>query len=217
MRAYVKKLYDINLRRKAPAFLGNDTLFRVSSAERKLPHSITHAILLVALMLIANSTNAHADASAECNDGSNAARQIRACTQVIESTMISDAVSIAYMNRGIARAERHESSKALADFSASINANSSNGVAYYNRGNVYFDLQSLQQAHADYSRAIELEPDMAFAFLNRGLVNEKLGDRASSFSDYQAALDLDPSLAAASAGLKRLGALPVTVTNPKPQ
>jgi tetratricopeptide (TPR) repeat protein len=78
-------------------------------------------------------------------------------------------------------------------------------------------LQSLQQARADYSRAIELEPDMAFAFLNRGLVNEKLGDRASSFSDYQAALDLDPSLAAASAGLKRLGALPVTVTNPKPQ
>ena len=48
MRAYVKKVYDINLRRKAPAFLGNDTLFRVSSAERKLPHSVTHAILLVA-------------------------------------------------------------------------------------------------------------------------------------------------------------------------
>lgn len=210
MHAHAKKAYDISFLRKVQPFWGNGTEFRVCSVEK-----LAHAIFLVAFLLIANPTNAHAAASADCNDGSDTTRRIRACTQVIESTMISDTISIAYMNRGIARSERHESSKALEDLTASINANSNNGVAYYNRGNVYFDLQKLQQARADYSRAIEREPDMAFAFLNRGLVNERLGDHASSFSDYQAALDLDPRLAAASAGLKRLGALPVSVTNPK--
>jgi tetratricopeptide (TPR) repeat protein len=212
MSVYVKKIIE---RRRL--FAGDDALFGVNSVGRKLPHAVTRAFLLVALVLIANSTNAHAEASADCNNGTNAARRIRACTQVIESTMISDTISIAYMNRGIARAERHEPSKALADFSSSIAANSSNGVAYYNRGNVYFDLQKLRQARADYSKAIEFEPGMVFAFLNRGLVNEKLGDHASSFSDYQAALGLDPTLAAASAGLKRLEALPVSVSSPKPQ
>ena len=213
VRTHVKRTYCVNLSRKAPAFSGSGISFSVSSVERKL----AHAIFLVALTLIANSTNAHADASADCNDGSNTVRRIRACTQVIESTMISDPASIAYINRGIARAERHDPSKALADFSSSIDANSRNGVAYYNRGNVYFDLQKLRQARADYSKAIEFEPDMAFAFLNRGLVNEKLGDHASSFSDYQSALKFDPTLAAASAGLTRLEALPLRVTSPKPQ
>lgn len=170
---------------------------------------------LLALMLIVNGTAAHAGAAADCNDASNAARRIRACTQVIQSAVVSETISIAYMNRGIARAERHESSKALADFTGSINANSSNSVAYYNRGNVYFDLQNLHKARADYSKAIEFEPDMAFALLNRGLVNEKLGDHAASFSDYRAALDLDPMLTAASAGLERLAPSSVTATNPK--
>jgi len=185
---------------------------------RKIDDSDFHRTamaFLLALMLIAGTTTAHADAAADCNDASNAAQRIRACTQVIESAVVSETISIAYMNRGIARAERQESSKALADFTASINADSGNGVAYYNRGNVYFDLQKLQKARADYSKAIEFEPDLAYAFLNRGLVNEKLGDHAASFSDYRAALGLDPMLAAASAGLKRLETSPVTTTNPK--
>jgi tetratricopeptide (TPR) repeat protein len=160
------------------------------------------------VVLILISTKAHADSAADCNDGSYIARQIRGCTQVIGRTMISETLSIAYMNRGIASAERHESSKALADFSASIDANSENAVAYYNRGNVYFDLRKFQPALADYSKAIELEPDMALALLNRAMVNERLGDRTSSISDYRAALVLDPMLLGASAGLKRLGASP---------
>jgi len=159
----------------------------------------------LAVVLIFVSAAAHADSVSDCNDGSNPARQISGCTQVIAQTMLDETLSVAYMNRGIAYAEQNKPAKALADFSSSIGANKANGVAYYNRGNVHFDLRKLRHAEADYSKAIELEPDMAPAFLNRALVNERLGAREASISDYRAALALDPMLSLASAGLKRLG------------
>ena len=163
------------------------------------------AIPLAVGALILFPVKARADSVADCNDGSIAVRQIRACTDIINRTMISETLSIAYMNRGIAHAERHQIRKSLADFTSAIGANARNAVAHYNRGNIYFDLRNFHQAAADYSKAIELEPDMAPALLNRGLVNERLGNRASSIADYKAALALDPLLAAATAGLKRLG------------
>ena len=145
-----------------------------------------------------------ADSVADCNDGSDPARQIRGCTAVIARTMLSDALSTAYMNRGIAYAERKETAKALADFTAAIDADGKNNFAYYNRGNVYLDMGKLQQAVGDYSKAIEIASDMSPAFLNRGLAHEMLGDRDASIADYRAALALEPTLYAASEGLKRL-------------
>ena len=172
------------------------------------------AIPLAVGALIIFPVKARADFVADCNDGSNAIRQIRACTDIINRTMISETLSIAYMNRGIAYAERHQIRKSLADFTSAIAANASNAVAHYNRGNIYFDLRNFHQAAVDYSKAIELEPDMAPALLNRGLVNERFGNRASSIADYKAALALDPLLAAASAGLKRLGEFTVSRVRP---
>jgi tetratricopeptide (TPR) repeat protein len=163
------------------------------------------AIYPAAIALLLFSVEAHADSIADCNDGSDAARQIRGCTAVIARTMLSDALSTAYMNRGIAHAERKETAKALADFTASVNADGKNNFAYYNRGNVYLDLGRLQQAVGDYSKAIEIAPDMSPALLNRGLAHEMLGDREASIADYRAALALEPTLYAASEGLKRLG------------
>lgn len=178
-----------------------------------VPHSESRplmklAISMAVVALTIASTNARADFIADCNDGANTARQIHACTRVIGRTMMSENLAIAYMNRGIANAERREPQKALEDFSASINANPANGIAYYNRGNVYFDLQKFQRASDDYSKAIELEPDLTLALLNRAMAKEKLGNQVVSTMDYRAALALDPTLFEASAGLKRLEVLP---------
>lgn len=162
----------------------------------------------LATVLIFASAGVHAESVTDCNDESNPAQRISGCSQVISRSMIGETLSVAYMNRGIAYAELGKRSKALADFSSSIDANKTNGVAYYNRGNVHFDLRKLRHAVADYSKAIELEPDMALAFLNRALVYERLGGRQASISDYRAALALDPMLLLASAGLTRLGASP---------
>ncbi|MFA5955394.1 tetratricopeptide repeat protein [Hyphomicrobium sp.] len=148
---------------------------------------------------------ARADSVADCNDGSNPTQQIRGCTKVIARTMLGDPLSTAYMNRGIAYAQRNDMKKAIADFTSSINANSANNFAYYNRGNVYLDLGKAQQAADDYSKAIALAPDMSPALLNRGIAYEMLGDRTASIADYRAALVLEPMLQAASEGLKRLG------------
>jgi tetratricopeptide (TPR) repeat protein len=162
-------------------------------------------IFLATAVLLLLAAEARADPVADCNDGSDTARQIRGCTAVIARTMLSDALSTAYMNRGIAHAERKETAKALADLSASVNADAKNNFAYYNRGNVYLDLGKLRQAISDYSKAIAIASDMSPAFLNRGLAYEMLGDRSASIADYRAALALEPTLYAASQGLKRLG------------
>jgi hypothetical protein len=44
---------------------------------------------LAALVLILTASGAGADFMADCNNGSDPARQIRGCTQVIERMMIS--------------------------------------------------------------------------------------------------------------------------------
>ncbi len=165
------------------------------------------SVYSVLFVLAVVPASAHADSVMDCNDDSDPARQIRGCTTVIGRTMLGDPLSTAYMNRGIAYAQRNDLKKAIADFTSSINANPANNFAYYNRGNVYLDLGKPKQAAADYSKAIELAPDMSPAFLNRGLANEMMGERTASIADFRAALALEPTLYAASEGLKRLGAV----------
>lgn len=171
------------------------------------------AIYLMLAMLAVFSADARADAISDCNNNANLTRQIRGCTKVISRTMLGDPLSTAYMNRGIAYAQRHEADKAIADFTSSIDANHNNNFAYYNRGNVYLDLGKPKEAIVDFSKAIEIAPDMSPAFLNRALANEMLGDRLASIADFRAALALEPTLYAASEGLKRLGATPVAGPN----
>jgi tetratricopeptide (TPR) repeat protein len=168
------------------------------------------AVYSVSAMLVFLPASARADAISDCNNGANLTRQIRGCTKVISRTMLGDPLSTAYMNRGIAYAQRHEAKKAIADFTSSIDANPNNNFAYYNRGNVYLDLGQPREAIVDFSKAIEIAPDMSPAFLNRALANEMLGDRAASVADFRAALTLEPTLYAAAEGLKRLGATPLT-------
>ncbi|MFT3729837.1 MAG: tetratricopeptide repeat protein [Hyphomicrobium sp.] len=165
-----------------------------------------HVVFLVFGMLAVLPATARADAISDCNGSSNTLRQISGCTKVIQRTMLGDPLSTAYMNRGIAYAQRNQPKKAIADFTSSIEANHANNFAYYNRGNVYLDQGQAKEAIDDYTKAVELAPDMSPAFLNRGLANEMLGDRTASIADFRAALSLEPTLYAASEGLKRLGA-----------
>jgi tetratricopeptide (TPR) repeat protein len=164
------------------------------------------AVYSAMVMLAMIPADVRADAISDCNNGANLSRQIRGCTKVISRTMLGDSLSTAYMNRGIAYAQRHEAKKAIADLTSSIDANHANNFAYYNRGNVYLDLGKPQEAIGDYSKAVEIAPDMSPAFLNRALANEMLGERTASIADFRAALALEPTLYAAAEGLKRLGA-----------
>lgn len=166
------------------------------------------AIRLATAIFLLASAEVRADPAADCNDGSNLTRQIRGCTQVIQKTMRSDAVSTAYMNRAIAYAQRQQYTKSLADFTSAIHADKDNNFAYYNRGNIYLELRKPRQAIADYSKAIEIASDMSPALLNRALAHEVLGERDKSIADFRAAAELEPTLTAAYEGLKRLGATP---------
>jgi tetratricopeptide (TPR) repeat protein len=176
--------------------------------ERQGPVTVKLAVYFAFAIFALCPSSGKADSVADCNNISNIARQIRGCTKVISRTMLSDPLSTAYMNRGIAYAERHELKKAVADLTSSVDANPSNNFAFYNRGNVYLDLGQPREAIADFSRAIELAPEMSPAFLNRALANEMVGDRDASIADFRAALALEPTLYAAAEGLKRLGAEP---------
>jgi tetratricopeptide (TPR) repeat protein len=171
------------------------------------------AVYSVVALSVVLPADVRADDVSDCNNSANLTRQIRGCTKVIARTMLGDPLSTAYMNRGIAYAQRHDAKKAIADLTSSIDANQKNNFAYYNRGNVYLDLGKPEEAIVDFTRAIEIAPDMSPAFLNRALANEMIGDRAASIADFRSALTLEPTLYAAVEGLKRLGASPTAGPN----
>jgi serine/threonine-protein kinase len=99
----------------------------------------------------------------------------------------------ALLQRGVLRAQRRESSGAVADFTGAIAVNPRLAVAFYNRGNAHRTLGALDPAIADFARVMELDPRHAAAWNNRGVIRQSRGDPAGAEADYTRAIELDPS------------------------
>lgn len=140
-----------------------------------------------------------------CNDSPDPAAQIRGCTEYIAQGQTTDQnLSVAYLNRAIARSMTNQHEEAFADFARAMELDPANPLAPYNRGNLYLDTGRYDLAIADFTRAIAIEPHFALAHYNRGLAYEKAGDRISAKADYQQTLALDPSDKQAKAHLDHL-------------
>lgn len=156
---------------------------------------MTLPVLLSLTATIVTAFNAaHADPLTTCNDSPDPAAQIQGCTEYIaagEST--NENLSVAYLNRAIARSMTSQHDAAFDDFAKAIELDPDNPLPPYNRGNLYLDTGNYDQAIADFTRAIEIEPLFALAHYNRGLAYEKAGNRLAAKADYQQTLALDPS------------------------
>lgn len=158
-----------------------------------------------------------ADPIADCNQFTEPQRQIKGCTTFIRrGGLDTDALSSAYINRGIAHGQLGKITQAVSDFSEAIRLDPKSALAHYNRGNAYFDLKKLAEAAADFDATVSLDPGFALAFYNRGLIHEKRGDKELAIADFSHALSLDPELSSAREKLQQFGVKPAIDTASRP-
>jgi len=113
---------------------------------------------------------------AECSRGGNAEVRIRACSEVIASpTFGPDDKTIAYRNRGNARADAGAATEAIADFGEAIKLRPNDAAHYAGRGRARLTLGDISGAIADYSEALRLMPDTATFLVGRGHARRFLG------------------------------------------
>ncbi len=100
--------------------------------------------------------------------------------------------TMAWNDRGNAKANSGDLSGAISDFNHAIKADPRNSVSYNNRGNAKGKSGDYQEAVNDFNKAIELNPDYADAFNNRGLANTNLGYFNLAISDFNTAIKIKP-------------------------
>ena len=166
---------------------------------------IAPVVWLMATPVAGANAPSVSDPAQACNQFDDPVQQIKGCTDYIRRSKTPGVnVAVAYMNRGIARAARGDTKRALADFAESIRLAPDNPFSYYNRANLYYDRKDYKRAISDYSVAIERDEDFMLAYFNRGLAYEKLGDQPRMIADFKRALELDPEAVAVRERLNKL-------------
>ena len=82
----------------------------------------------------------------------------------------------AYVNRGVAQAQKGDWEKAIADLTRAIELNPKDAMTYFKRGFVYYKKGDFDRAIADYTRTLELKPKDAEVYLYRGIAFDGKGD-----------------------------------------
>jgi len=123
---------------------------------------------------------------------------IRACSALIQSGQESvKNAAIAFDNRGMAYARKHDFDHALRDYDQSLQLNPDSAAAHYNRGIVYEFKHDYDRAFPDLDRAVQLNPGDADSLYCRGLVFEHREDYEHAIQDFNQVLWVNPKYAKA--------------------
>lgn len=99
---------------------------------------------------------------------------------------------VTYNQRGCCYKKLGEDSKAIEDFSKSIELQPAFSIAYYNRGLMYKRTSEWNKAVDDFSKCLVFEPNAPETYTNRAICYEQLGERAKALEDFDKALKLNP-------------------------
>lgn len=158
--------------------------------------------LILGLWLSALAGGAHADMVASCQQQTERAVAVAACTKVIESgDWQGRDMAWAYNNRGLAHAALGDALRALADYDKAIGLDPTYAPAFSNRGNIHAILGDLLPALADHERAIALDPGYVEALHNRAVDLEELGRHKDALAAYRKVIARDPAHRGAHIGL----------------
>ena len=102
-------------------------------------------------------------------------------------------LSLAYLNRGLAKKSNNDIQGALADYNKAITLNPADHKAFLNRGNINFNASKWDEAIADYDRSISLNDQNAKSFSSRGAAYGSKGNYQQAIQDITKALELDPN------------------------
>jgi tetratricopeptide (TPR) repeat protein len=100
-------------------------------------------------------------------------------------------ISTAYLNRGLARAEKKDHVAALADFDTALQLNPKSEEALNSRAVSRMYLGDLPAALCDYDEAIRLSPGDSTYRANRGMLKRQMGDLDGALCDFDAAVKLN--------------------------
>ncbi|HEV2162813.1 MAG TPA: tetratricopeptide repeat protein [Stellaceae bacterium] len=154
----------------------------------------------VALATLVVSGSARADSLGQEWRGcasDDADKSIPACTAIIQwshGRPSSKELAQAYLNRGNGYADRGDTQKAIADYTAAINRDATLGNAFAARGVLYYKADDYKRAVADLDAAIRLDPTNADSWAWRSRAKGALGDANGANADEARALQLDPSV-----------------------
>ncbi len=101
-------------------------------------------------------------------------------------------LSILLATRGVARFDRGEDDKSIADGTAAIALGSNIALTHSNRGAVWLRSGDYRRAIKDCTRAIELDVKYALAYSNRGAAWVRMKKAAQGMADLTTAVLLDP-------------------------
>jgi len=100
-------------------------------------------------------------------------------------------IYVAYLNRGMARAEGGDRKGAIADFDAALQLNPKADKALNNRAACYVYLGDPAAALRDFDSAIRLNPDSSY-LVNRGILKRNTGDFDGAQKDFDTVLASNP-------------------------
>ncbi len=156
--------------------------------------------VFVAIVLLAAPVAAQTleEQRLRCNDPSDPAARIPACTALIQSGDYSgENLAFVFNSRGLGYRRLNEPDRAIRDFDEAIRLSPSLAQAFNNRGLAYSDKGQSARAIQDFDQATRLAPTRFAAFVNRCLERAIIGQLPQAQADCQEALRLKPDLSSA--------------------
>jgi tetratricopeptide (TPR) repeat protein len=111
--------------------------------------------------------------------------------------LANPSTAIAYVMRGTAQAQLHQTQGALDDYTTAIKLNPRLVIAYNNRGNLQQQLGNFDRAILDFSFVLEIDSLSEIAYNNRAIVYTQMGEFPKAVADYHQAIELQPNFVSA--------------------
>jgi lipoprotein NlpI len=150
--------------------------------------------LFASFPLAAEETKAaQVEALGECRQDASAETRLSACAQAIKvGKLKGDALAFAYLQLGLAKAEKGDLKAAIKDFSSAIKLSPKATDALYDRGAAYAQVARWQEALADLNALLKIAPKDADGLYMRAWVHSQMGDDELAIKDLDAVLTLYP-------------------------
>lgn len=152
------------------------------------------AVAIIALFGLLGPALASEEDWADCK-AEDPERSIAGCTRIISAAKEpSQALAIAYNNRGVGYRSKGELLRAFADYTEALRLDPTYARAYYNRGLAHEEDGELARALEDYDAALQIEPDYAKARASRALLLAEYDQIDEALDDFELAFKSEARL-----------------------